>query len=416
MLIKFLKWFRGYLLVSMNGYSPERFINLCRNRNILIWNLSKADNGYEFYISLKAYRELRPIVRKTHTMPFIRRRIGFPFLMHRFRKRKAFLTGLFLFSAIIYIMSLFIWDISMEGQYEHTQEALLKYLNEIKVYPGRLKNEINCQEIEEAIRNEYKDIGWVSAEIKGTKLRLKLVETNMPVPYVTATEPCHIVASHDGIVSSIVTRKGTPMVKKGDEVKKGDILVSGIVDIIGDNDILLKKEPVISDADVIIRTKYSYKKTFPMKYAKRIQLDNQTKVYGMSIFDKNIFFFNPLKKFKSYSKYDIIVDERDFKLNDSFILPVSVFKRQYIECTEEECIYTKEEAQQKAQEMLDVYLDKLQQQNVLIIQNNVTIKINNKNCEASGYILVEEKAAEQKKITDNEWRMSETNELDGNDN
>lgn len=416
MLIQFMKWFRGYLLVAIKGYSPERFINLCRNRGILIWDLRRVEDHYEFYISLKAYRQLRPIVRKTHTRPIILRRFGFPFLLSRFRKRKAFLTGIVLFSAILYLLSLFVWEISVEGQYEHTKEALIKYLREMEVYPGRMKRELDCQSIEEAIRNHYKDIGWVSAEIKGTRLRLKIVETNMPVPYSTATEPSHIVASHDGIVTSIVTRKGTPLVKKGAEVKKGDILISGVVKIIGDNDVLMMQEPVIADGDVVIRTNYFYHKTFPMQYLKRSYTQRESKSFGVSVLGKNFFFIPFSKKFKSFEKYDIIMSEKNISLNSSFVLPVSWFEKTYLEYKEDKTLYTAEEAKEKAEAAIEVYLEKLREKDVLILENHVTISSNRETCTAAGFFVVEEKAAELKTVSDSEWRMEETNELSGEDN
>ncbi len=39
MFLSMIKFFRGFLLVRLRGYSPERFLNLCSNRDILIWNL-----------------------------------------------------------------------------------------------------------------------------------------------------------------------------------------------------------------------------------------------------------------------------------------------------------------------------------------------------------------------------------------
>ena len=38
--LSLLKYIGGYLEVVLSGYAPERFLNLCGNHNILIWNLS----------------------------------------------------------------------------------------------------------------------------------------------------------------------------------------------------------------------------------------------------------------------------------------------------------------------------------------------------------------------------------------
>lgn len=60
------------------------------------------------------------------------------------------------------------------------------------------------------------------------------------------------------MVESIVTRCGTPLVKKGDEVKTGDVLVRGEIVLYND-----AKEPtdscyVQADADILVRTSIQY--------------------------------------------------------------------------------------------------------------------------------------------------------------
>ena len=65
MLLSIIKFFRGFVCVRLSGYAPERFFNLCSKRNILIWNLERNGEDYEFCISVQAFMELRPILRKT---------------------------------------------------------------------------------------------------------------------------------------------------------------------------------------------------------------------------------------------------------------------------------------------------------------------------------------------------------------
>ncbi len=93
----------------------------------------------------------------------------------------------------------------------------------------------------------------MSAELRGTKLFLRLAETDMPLMQKEESVPVHLVATADGIVESLVCRSGTPMVKIGDVVKKGDILVSGIVSVIGDNETLVNRYPVAADADILLK-------------------------------------------------------------------------------------------------------------------------------------------------------------------
>lgn len=413
LLIKLLRWFTGYLLVHIKGYSPERFINLCSNNNILIWKLKKISTGYEFYISVKGFKKLRPIVKKTRTRPFIIKRIGFPFVCSRFKKRKFFLIGILLCSIILYGLSLFIWDISIEGEYTNTKEIILEYLESQGVYNGVLKRNINCQNIEEKIRKEYKDIGWVSAEIRGTRLLLKITETNIIKKNEEKVEPHHIIATKNGIITSIVTRKGTPKVKIGDIVKKGDIIVSGIIEIIRDNTEIINKEVVPSDADIRMKTIYNYKDSLPLNYIKKDYTLESKKGFAISIFNRKIILYKPLKK---YNKYDIIVNDNNIKLSENFYLPIIFHVTEYKEYFENDSVYSEEEAIKIVQDKINLFLSKLTDKGVYVIENNVKVTIKQDTCIASGKIIVEESAVKEQSIDDSEWRITETDELSGDDN
>lgn len=415
MLIRFFKWFQGYLLIAIDGHSPERFINLCRNRKILIWNMSKTETGCQCCMTLKGFWQIRSIAKKTKTRPRILKRFGMPFFLHKMFRHKGFLLGICIFSAILYVLSLFIWDVTLEGNYTYTEDIIFQYLEEINVSPGVMKRNLDCQEIETAIRKKYTDIGWVSAEIKGTKLNLKIVETNMPVPYETSTIPCHIIASHDGVVYSIITRQGTPLVKKGDVVKKGDILVSGVIDVILDNSEVIDRQPVVADADIVLQTTYQYKKSLPIQYTDHVYTGKEKKIYSISILDHKLNLENPLKKLHSDRKYDIIATEKNLNLTHSFVLPLSLESKVYKEYKEQEASYTKEELIEKQNAYFGLYVEELQNAGVSIQKNNVRIKMDKKNCVSSGTLTVLEPVHETKKIKEAEWRMSETDEHSGND-
>lgn len=407
MLKKLINWFRGVLTVRISGTAPERFINLCCNRKLFIWNLRNEDNGFQFNIIAGKYKQLRPIARKTRLVPVIVRKRGFPFIWHKYKKRYGFFAGVLICIILVYILSLYIWDISILGGSKYTPEAMLEFLKDNQVYAGIRKKDINCQEIEETIRLAYRDIGWVSAEIKGTRLIIKLTETNMPAPAQKAINPSHIVATKNAVIKSIITRTGTPLVKKGDVVKKGDILVSGIITVKGDFDEVLRYQPIIADADIVCSSYYDYEDIFSMEYTDEIYTGNIKKGYYLEINGRKLFLYNPSN---SYNMYDIIVNENVLHLTDSFYLPIrygTIATREYYE---ESKTYSEDEAIAIAEEKLQRYLDKLLENNVLILENNVKIFIENGCCIARGRILVDEPAWEYKEVSDDEWRIEQTDE------
>lgn len=83
MLKYILRFFRGYLYVSLVGSSPERFLNLCRNNKIYTWKVRRIDSDYVFYMYAGDYKKINNIYLKTGTYPHIINKNG---LIFRIRK------------------------------------------------------------------------------------------------------------------------------------------------------------------------------------------------------------------------------------------------------------------------------------------------------------------------------------------
>lgn len=425
MFLKLLRWIRGYLLVEISASknnkqskinlhnSPERFINMCSYNNIYIWNLKNIFGNYQFEIVLKDYKRLKAIVRKTHILPHIKKKNGLPFIIQKYKKKKAFIIGLIGFFLMVYILSLNIWNISINGGRSYTKEIILEYLHNQDIYIGKKISNIDCRKIEENIRENYKDIGWVSAEIKGTNLIIDIRETIMPQKETLNTSPSHIIAKKNGIITKMVTRSGTPLVKVGDTVKKGDILVSGVVDVIGDNELIVNKEPVISDADIVGKTYYKYKDSFSVDYKEKKYTKKSKTKYKWRIFSKEIKFY---KHGNPYKKCDIITNEHIFQPIKNLYLPFSYTKVIYEEYIEVDKRYQKEEALNLAESKINLLLNELVENDVVILEHNIKTDINNDYAISVGEIIVEESLVDYKKVYESEWRIEEEDELNGDSN
>ena len=83
MLTRLLKFLKGYVVIRLSGYSPERFLNLCSHHHIILWGLRSVGTDYEMCISISGFRRLRPLVHKTRTRAVILERHGLPFVLYR---------------------------------------------------------------------------------------------------------------------------------------------------------------------------------------------------------------------------------------------------------------------------------------------------------------------------------------------
>lgn len=417
MLKRFVRWLLGYLYITLKGDYPEHFMNLCENRNILLWGIVCEKKQCSCFIKLKEYRTLKDIAKKTKTVPYIKKRYGFPFFIKKVCKRKVYFIGILLFCILIFSMSRYIWDISIEGGYKHTPEELLAYLNTNGVYSGCKIDEINCPKIEEEIRRDFNDIGWVSAQIKGTRLIINIVETEVPVLVSSKRETqlssAHIVATTDGIITSMIVRSGIPKVKIGSVVRKGEILVSGVVPVIGDDGNTIMNKTVVADADISLKSYINYDYDFSMNYQIKQYTKRQKTGYQLDIKNKKIFYVGPSN---SYEHYDIIKDMKTLKLVRNFYLPIKITKIDLYEYTPIDTTYTESEAFERANRILLRYLEILKKNGTTIIENKVRFTIMDSVCKSSGKIVIISDAWGYKEIKDDEWRILETDEHNGDYN
>ena len=144
MLNRLFKYLKGYVKIKVEGYSPERFLNLCNVHHYLIWNVDYHEMSYELYISVRDYKKIRPLARKTGTKIILLEKHGLPFFLHKFRRRKMFFCGLVICMVGIYGLSLFVWNIHFEGNITQNNEELLAYLESQGINHGVRKSKMIC--------------------------------------------------------------------------------------------------------------------------------------------------------------------------------------------------------------------------------------------------------------------------------
>lgn len=392
MLIQIIQFLRGYVKIRLVGYSPERFINLCSYHNILLWNIENAGDDYEMYITVKGFRKLKPILKKTKTKIIILDRCGLPFFLHKYRKRKMFFIGLVLASFMLYILSLFIWDIHIEGNYSRTTDVILDYLNQEHISHGIAKKDVDCQEVETLLRGEFNDIIWASAEIRGTRLIIR-VQENTDTDTGKKQEDdgssvTDLVADKDGMITSMITRNGTPQVSVGSVVKEGDPLVIGRVDVIGDDGSVVNYQYRSADADIYAKTAYDYTDEFSMNYTQKNYTGAHKYHVSIQLMQKKWNAFTPKIP---YDTYDVVTDEYPLKIGENFYLPLSLGISKIQEYQEEQKRYTDQEAAELANRHLEEFYEKLRKKGVQIVENNVKIGIDGDVCRASGKLTLIEK-------------------------
>lgn len=422
MLQMLYRYFTGYLYIEITGSSPERFLNMCVHHDVNIWGLKSFSQCYRFYISIKDFKILRPIIRKTGIHISIKKRKGFPFYLYKYKERHVFISGMLLTLVSLYVYSLFIWNIDISGNTRYSTEELIRFLNNNDVYKTMKSSEVDTGDVVSLIRANFPEIIWVSTHVEGSNLVIKVKENEQIInpdsssilttvpnengvsevesnnentsksgsgPYAYGED---LVASEDGVIVSIVTRTGIPQVHAGDTVTKGDILISGRIDVTNDAAEVVSYNYTQAKGDVIIESSITYTDEEPMKY--------QYKEYtGEEAYKKQYlvgdYYIDP--KIVEFQTNELLeISTKDYYLHPSqqaefkFIFRVQSIKEYYLV----DAVYSKEEIQDILSTRFHSYKESLVENGVKIIENDVKINLDGIKATAQGNLVVQMNSVE----------------------
>ena len=406
MLNTIIRYIQGYLLIQVTGYSPERFLNLCSRKQIYLWGLEPKENSYEMFITIRGFRKLKPILKKTRTKVTILNRLGLPFFFHKYRKRKVFFFGILFCVIFIYVMSLFVWNIHIEGNRINTTPEILKFLEKQGISHGIPKKQVNCSSVASQIRERYPETAWVSAKIQGTRLIITVKEGNyQTIRSEGEPVPCSICAEGEGKIVKMITRSGVPLKKIGDTCKKGDILVLGRLELKNDAQEVFRYEYVHADADIYIKRKLPYYAELPMEYEKEIFFEKEKK--GGFIKAGSLYLEWGAKPQKGWKR---MTEEHPLRFTENFELPLSVGSVTLKQYKKKSVLRKEDEAKAEAFHILQKYEKKLMEKGVQIFANNVKIEVDHKNCISSGTLEIIEKIGKEVPVERMELSKERTTE------
>lgn len=383
---KLIRYFRGILHISTDIESFERVLRIAKANNISLNTISNTNEKITFYVYLKDYLKFREVLRKERVFLRIINKTGLPFFINKNKSRWIVVFGLVMSMIIIKYMSLYIWCIDFSGNNHISDESLRKYLKEKRITEGSKISELDATALEEDIRKDFPQIIWVSVDVNGTKLTLSVKENHQLSYNDKCSEVCDLVSDKDGIVVSIVTRRGVSNVKKGDSVKKGDILISGIIQVKSEYDELLRQDYTCADGTVIIQVTYEFKKEIMKSYNEKYYTGRISRAKYLRLPDYTI----KLPENVKYGRYDTIIEEKDIKLSENMYTPVKYGKIYYKEYKIKNKQRTKTQAESIVNEAFSEFYENFNRNGIQIIEKNVTIDESEEKYIAQGYVTVTE--------------------------
>lgn len=386
MMIRLLKYLKGYLRMKVWGFSPERFINLCSNRGILLWDIVRDGECYYMCVSLKGFRQLREVTRKTGTRVVICERHGLPFFVPTLRARIVFVVGLCLAVSFWIWSSFYIWDIRLSGNYRITEDVFSAFLQSREVEVGMRKGELDIEKLEKEIRRSFTEITWTSAKLTGTKLSISIKENDAPI--ITATENkeegMDLRSDYAGEVVSMIVRKGVPKAAIGDLVEEGSLLVEGKVPVFNEDATVREYRYVEADADIVLKYNLEFRETLPFDYIKKEYTGRTKKRFFLRFGEREW----KLPENKPYLYYDSVIKNERLLVFEKLSIPIYWGVYLHREYQNVEYEYTLEQAEWLLNKKLQTFLTTLAEKGVQIIEKDVKIDTSGVSWVIEGHFMV----------------------------
>ena len=312
MLLQLFYFFKGYVIIKVDGQFPERFLNLAMQKNVYIWDVEKvSENRLIVKISVKGFLKLKGISGKVGCRISILKKNGAIFEIKKYKHRTALIGGMFLFLISVSVFSSLLWEIEVTGINRIDSKLLMAQLekNGLKLCTPLRKIDVNL--ITDKMVKDNSDIAWIIINLKGVKAEVEVTETT-PAPLVVDKEAaCNIVATKPGVIEDFYLRSGFETVKRGQPVAKGELLVSGVDNAYGES-----VRYINADADITLRVWYQQSYVQPLVIKERVLTGETKKRYMISFLGKD---FDPLFFIETY-------DDCDTEEKNIFTLPFGLKK------------------------------------------------------------------------------------------
>jgi similar to stage IV sporulation protein len=303
--------------VELTSDFPERFINVCAQNSIALWDIRRI-GPHTLVVSMLGggYKKAAAFTARGVGQIKILEHMGLPPFLLRFRKRFALAASFLAMSVALFVLSLFVWEMDVSGNEQISKEMILQELRELGVGIGTYRRSIDSKEIQNLMILKIPELEWLAVNVKGSRADVGVRERDPMPEIIPKNIPCNIVAQKAGLITSMNTLEGSPAVTVGEAVEAGQLLVSGLID---SNIIGMRR--VHAMADVTARTWYEYTSVIPTTAVGKRYSGRERNRYAVIIAGLRINFYrnDPLKA--PALGTEKAVERRTLKLGESFALP-----------------------------------------------------------------------------------------------
>ena len=313
---------KGRLDVEVCGAYVEGLLNAAALSAIALWDVRCVDDCtvrlrmYETdypalaALSEKCMCELKPIGLSggSRDRKLLRRRVWL-------------LVFLLLMGLLLFVSSLFIWEIEVVGNEQLTDGQVLRALSRCGVDSGTCRYSVSADLVRSQMLRELPELAWMTVNISGSRAVAVVMERQEKPEIYAESAPADIVAAKTGIVRRLSVENGRPVVHGGQSVLAGETLVSAEMDSLSNG-----SKYVRARAQVLADTWRELSAVCPareeVKQPNLISRSRFAVIFGKRRI--NLYFDSG----KAIDECDKIIHEYNLGVEGLFVLPVTLVREE----------------------------------------------------------------------------------------
>lgn len=309
---------RGISELEVRGTDPERILNAMAQAGIEFWQCVPID---AFCIRFKIHSADHPAIKAMRGLSGLEIKVlssrGGERMAKKLKGRIALLLCLALFSALLGISSLFIWNIEVEGNDKISDAEIIRALSDCGISYGTFRYAVSSDLARSQMLLKLEDISWLTVNLRNSKAEV-IVHERIKKPEIYDKNAFgDVVAAKSGIITKMSVFEGERRVSVGDTVTEGDVLVSGLCQSETGDDRLTHAK-----ADIEARTWQDITAVTPLYQS--FKTDTRAVKRRISlVFGKNVINFCADSR-NTAASCDKIIKYKDASVNSVFALPIGI--------------------------------------------------------------------------------------------
>lgn len=217
--------------IEVTSAAPTNLLNAANQMQISLCNVCYIDQLHlSASISGGDYLRLKKYADKHGDTLKISNQKGLFYYFFRLLNRPILIIGFLLWIFLVIYLPTRVLFVYVDGNAKVSTSEIIDAAERCGVKFGASRRYVRSEKVKNALLSEIEDLQWAGINTNGCVAVISVKERETPEKKQFSNSVNNIIASRDGVISSITVRSGNVVCKQGQAVRKGQLLVSGYTD------------------------------------------------------------------------------------------------------------------------------------------------------------------------------------------